>query len=379
MKENDTQPVKLPKPVPVNTAWTRHGSGNCEWWSYGDWKARKLGRVWVLTAFGKEVVRHEYLSVVMERACQPETTPAAQSAGQEAVAWRVWNDADQDWQYGDTREDACRGEDGPEYETQPQPLYAAPVGDIRPTDGGKVPPRCDAAPVNGGKREVLGYVTKSAADYFVNRGSGHKYGEGLCIAYKRHNDTDMMVYVERAADAQQVGDLAAVRAAIAAYGQACYESRDHTVMDNLRDKLLGLFNRAALTSPAKVGGDEREAYRADMIAAGAKDLGNGTWEWDGGDFLFQLWRQARAALSADGGEDKRDAEYWRFLREQHEGTESLEDAEGFTVTEPTARAFTVFKPGQGDYHLEPVGCMPGELEETIRAAIAANQAKGDAS
>ena len=88
-----------------------------------------------------------------------------------------------------------------------------------------------------------------------------------------------------------------------------------------------------------------------------------------------LWECWRAALSADGGEDKRDAEYWRFLREQHEGTESFEDAEGFTVTEPTARAFTVFKPGQGDYHLEPVGCMPGELEETIRAAIAANQAK----
>ncbi|VVE29121.1 hypothetical protein PEP31012_03573 [Pandoraea eparura] len=54
--------------------------------------------------------------------------------------------------------------------------------------------------------------------------------------------------------------------------------------------------------PPKMGGDEQEAYRADMIAAGAKDLGNGTWELDGGDFLFQLWRHARAALSADGGE-----------------------------------------------------------------------------
>jgi len=41
-----------------------------------------------------------------------------------------------------------------------------------------------------------------------------------------------------------------------------------------------------------------------MIVAGAKDLGDDTWKWDGGDFLFQLWRQARAALPADDGNRK---------------------------------------------------------------------------
>ncbi|ANC43005.1 hypothetical protein [Pandoraea pnomenusa] len=172
----------------------------------------------------------------------------------------------------------------------------------------------------------------------------------------------------------------------------------------------------ALVSPAKVGGDEREALPASVREAlafyaddtvdyitFAKDKrqvqldsrrNSPDWQEMGEDgrgherFIvtsnkaiaaledLDRWEEARAALSADGGEDKQDAERWRFIREEHEGTESFDDAEGFTITEPTARAFTVFKPGR-DVHLEPIGCMPGELDAAIDAAIAA-KAKGDA-
>lgn len=179
-------------------------------------------------------------------------------------------------------------------------------------------------------------------------------------------------------------------------------------VDAILEAIEELKRRAALSAPVEVGRDEREAYIASLPADWHKDSSLETWfpltaeelaatKRMFGEACTDLGRvnkalgldpddagaepiidaidelKARAALSADGGEDKRDAELWRFLREQHEGTESFKDAEGFTITEPTAQAFTVFKPGQGDYHLEPVGCMPGELEKTIRAAIAANQ------
>lgn len=46
--------------------------------------------------------------------------------------------------------------------------------------------------------------------------------------------------------------------------------------------------------------DERQAWAADMVAAGAKHLGDECWEWESDDFLFHLWqvatgRQYRAA------------------------------------------------------------------------------------
>ena len=47
--------------------------------------------------------------------------------------------------------------------------------------------------------------------------------------------------------------------------------------------------------------DDREAWAADMVAAGAQHLGDECWEWESDDFLFQLWqvatrRQQRAAF-----------------------------------------------------------------------------------
>ncbi|MDM8356582.1 hypothetical protein [Pandoraea communis] len=118
-------------------------------------------------------------------------TPAAQSAGQEAVRLTP-----------ERINELGRESFGSDWDERPYRFH---------TDSARhfaraIEQAILAAPVNGGEREVLGYVTKSAADYFVNRSSGHKAGEGLCISYKRHNDTDMVVYVERAADASQAGE-----------------------------------------------------------------------------------------------------------------------------------------------------------------------------
>ncbi|OMG85426.1 hypothetical protein [Achromobacter xylosoxidans] len=59
--------------------------------------------------------------------------------------------------------------------------------------------------------------------------------------------------------------------------------------------------------------DERTAWAADMVAAGAKHLGEECWEWESDDFLFHLWqvatgRKQNAALSATLAEQgERDA------------------------------------------------------------------------
>ncbi|WP_155740078.1 hypothetical protein [Pandoraea pnomenusa] len=67
----------MPKPVPSNSVWTRHQSGDTEWWSYGRWQARKRVNKWVLTYGNEEIMRHEYLTAVMRRASEPNTTPQA--------------------------------------------------------------------------------------------------------------------------------------------------------------------------------------------------------------------------------------------------------------------------------------------------------------
>jgi hypothetical protein len=87
------------------------------------------------------------------------------------------------------------------------------------------------------------------------------------------------------------------------------------------------------------------------------------------------------ALSAHGVKqpepaDALDAKRYRWLREQHEGHEELAfDADGLpTPMAPTALAFTVFRPDEtGDESLVPVGCIPGELDEAIDAAMSKEQ------
>nr|WP_023596477.1 hypothetical protein [Pandoraea pnomenusa] len=292
-----------------------------------------------------------------------------------------------------------------------------------------------APTVNGGERE-LGQVIDERDQYHdaadklagaIAKHFGVEIGEHSNLNCPWQNALDHIAQAtKRAADAQQVDESPNIRRALeqALMALTGYLPAHRNAVTDAAIEAA----RAALMSPAKVGtvaqvtpeeqaeinaaldrddeiacsscgltmaqsrdlaaakaaGDEREAFKWPPMPAfpqallGSKEGGYLFTEHQMQGYANAYGEIVRATLSADGGEDKRDAEYWRFLREQHEGTESFEDAEGFTVTEPTARAFTVFKPGQGDYHLEPVGCMPGELEETIRAAIAANQAKGDA-
>lgn len=79
------------------------------------------------------------------------------------------------------------------------------------------------------------------------------------------------------------------------------------------------------------------------------------------------------AVLAALDEARRDAERYRWLRSQHEGlTDPLQmDADGFPMPqEPTALAFTVFRPDpSGMESLVPVGCIPGELDAAIDAAL----------
>jgi hypothetical protein len=87
---------------------------------------------------------------------------------------------------------------------------------------------------------------------------------------------------------------------------------------------------SVLTSPAKAGGDEREAFEQEM----RKTYPSTVWlfkriEFPGwgetrgqyqAPYEERAWNgwQARAALSADGGEDKRDAQRYRWLRDQND-------------------------------------------------------------
>lgn len=78
-----------------------------------------------------------------------------------------------------------------------------------------------------------------------------------------------------------------------------------------------------------------------------------------------------AAPSTDGGW-RTDALRYRWLRDQHEGQTGLQmDADGLPIPmEPTPCAFTVFMPDpDGIESLIPVGCIPGELDDAIDAAI----------
>lgn len=44
--------------------WTRHGSGEFEWWSFGAYSCRKSGGKWVLRRGTERLFSHEYLQEV---------------------------------------------------------------------------------------------------------------------------------------------------------------------------------------------------------------------------------------------------------------------------------------------------------------------------
>lgn len=80
-------------------------------------------------------------------------------------------------------------------------------------------------------------------------------------------------------------------------------------------------------------------------------------------------QQACAAYESRIAELEADAGRYRWLRSEHEGHVGLEfDADGLPMPiEPAALAWTVFRPVDGA--LEPVGCIVGELNAAIDAAL----------
>ncbi|VVE07386.1 hypothetical protein [Pandoraea sputorum] len=226
-------------------------------------------------------------------------TPAAQSAGQEAVAWRYRDRKTEKW--GFTRHHPRNFVRMPKFV---EPLYAAPV--------------------NGGER----------------------YAE---LEREHFGDPDKRtgIYAERAADAQQVGTherdrhsddkavdlfasamkkkLAEARLKGRRGWQTCRPDdlskmlREHVDKGDPRDVanfcmflwMLGApIYRAALASPEKVGGDEWEnlkgwrfEYRSDGDMWIVTSPAGETWTAFGKTPVAELVQAARAALSADGGEE----------------------------------------------------------------------------
>ncbi|MDM8357516.1 hypothetical protein [Pandoraea communis] len=221
---------------------------------------------------------------------------AAQSAGQEAVAYEHVMHKEG----GQTDERLTYGEDNP---------FGLPGRDYDRTYTVTRRPLVygDAAPVNGGDIGPRPVMDES--------------GEPVFLAPIRNVTREELaeMYGKRAADAQQVdGELPASNF-------ICYLI-DHCEQETITEERLqhwyaaALSNPqyAALTPPAKVGGDGREALiqslknAQEWIAASRDrcDEIDGA-RWDALQRVIDFL--ARAALSADGG-DRKDAERWRFIR-----------------------------------------------------------------
>lgn len=82
--------------------------------------------------------------------------------------------------------------------------------------------------------------------------------------------------------------------------------------------------------------------------------------------IHELERQEQEIL-----ELRKDAARYRWLRIQHEGEPLYEGAQWPDFTDSTEISFCVFMPVND--MLEPIGCIPGELDEAIDTAITAAQ------
>lgn len=59
------------------------------------------------------------------------------------------------------------------------------------------------------------------------------------------------------------------------------------------DEAIGLLRASGTdAAPQASAENDREAWAADMLAAGAMHLGGECWEWESEDFLFHLWQVA---------------------------------------------------------------------------------------
>lgn len=173
------------------------------------------------------------------------------------------------------------------------------------------PPKRSAAPVNGGEREKS--LTPHGADVEQMldaderkpwASEGEHFGGGN---QELPSETVAHLKAERAADAPQVGNAPNMRSALQ---QALMALTGYLPAHRnaVTDAAIASA-RAALSSPAKVGGDEREAAFSKIMGdPSMPDSDETTYDMWLFDKAWDAATEARAALSAEGGEDKRDAE-----------------------------------------------------------------------
>ncbi|WP_278651932.1 hypothetical protein [Pandoraea pnomenusa] len=187
-----------------------------------------------------------------------------------------------------------------------------------------------------------------------------------------------------AADAQQVGtssfEFNHIGHEYTVYGEAAAIKALLQYRKHLEDVTANALNRAALTSPAKVGGYAQrrfETYLRSIWTQGygcAKDE-EGHYRDGNAQSLWECWR---AALSADGGEKHLEADVGPLLCEAAttlpEGWEIVVEVEnGYGGVNLIAPDKT-----ETDFSGQDM-LLSQQIRAAIDEAIAANQAKGDAS
>ncbi|VVD99927.1 hypothetical protein PIN31115_02050 [Pandoraea iniqua] len=291
---------------------------------HGGWINQTFSSAVQLVVPSAWMFRPEPFGAVDRERCGYAATPAAQSAGQEPTS-------------------ACSVCYGTGFDVNGKPC-AFPHGPMRTTYS-------NAAPVNGGERELAIEEAAQIAETFKCGTCGM---DGKCAAAIRE------LKGVRAADAPQVG------------GERLTRDEVHAKALAMPEPPVGVFAAGALTSPAKVGGDEREAFinkcihllessrrAAEVVGIEHIEVFPYLPEYDE---AVEWLKENRAALSADGGEDKRDAKYWRVLLANDWSLTSIEcDVEPFRMWAIVGIAFST------GWHPTP--------REAINAAIAANQAR----
>ena len=117
--------------------------------------------------------------------------------------------------------------------------------------------------------------------------------------------------------------------------------------------------------------NDRDAWAADMIAAGAEHLGDGYWEWDVEDFQFRLWQQAMRRQQRGGDVLKGHSSFQEMVGTHVDvwekaihycmsGTSSEADLSYYShelrALDDIRAALTAHKPGGGDAK----DAVPGE-------------------
>ncbi|WP_174978044.1 hypothetical protein [Pandoraea bronchicola] len=306
-------------------------------------------------------------------------TPAAQSAGQEAVAWAVYSGI------GEMRKHSVHSEKATAVEvassiksnTEVRPLYAAPVnGGERAADAPQadvnIAKKRDDDPTHEVLRQIARDVRNTAGgpcdepqpfDYVLGGWraactaltSPAKVGGEYGDAYQGARE-DLAIWKKRALEAEELN-----RRFIAEVNGPTHMGEPATNLHRLmNDPFVAAKAWRALIRPHNSPNNvsERELFMAWQIRENGWDhqdfaIADGRYQRVAIQDDWHVW-QARAALSADGG-DREDAELYRFLRDQAD-------------------------PDDGPFVMDASGNDLGtgeKLDAALRAAIAA-KAKGDA-